>query len=371
MRICHLSDSHLGAGENHPRRGKSGLTLRQEDIIRSFSEAIDRIIDLRPDVCIHSGDLFDSVRPLNKIMAIASQELHRLAETAGIPTIIITGNHDAPKQPHVGAAIDVYRQIDNLHVISGSAMERITIGDTSFCALPHCLTTEVLRREVSQCRPVPESPYNVLIMHGVAAGMPEFSMADLGEQELPLDIMDQFDYTALGHFHNYCRVSKRAYYAGSTERLSQAERNAAKGFIYLDLASFDLQFHEVACREMIDVEAIHAEGKRGDELAAMIKERVEKLNAGEKIIRLSVDGVSAETMKTIPSELLADLKQRAFALDIRFEREKSREGTEAFGRSAIGRLDQEFKRYLESVEMPDSDRERLLKDGLRYLEPEE
>ncbi|HVP07328.1 MAG TPA: metallophosphoesterase, partial [Candidatus Acidoferrum sp.] len=209
MRICHISDTHLGAGENHPRRGASGLTLRQEDIVAGFTNGIDRIISLKPDVCIHSGDLFDTVRPLNRIMAIAGRELFRLAEVAGIPTILITGNHDAPKQPHIGAAIDVFRQIDNLHVVSGSELEVIEIGDVRFLALPHCLTTEILKRELSRCRPERRNGRSVLILHGVAAGMPEFSMADLGEQELPLAVMEPFDYTALGHFHNYCRVAPR------------------------------------------------------------------------------------------------------------------------------------------------------------------
>jgi DNA repair exonuclease SbcCD nuclease subunit len=85
-------------------------------------------------------------------------------------------------------------------------------------------------------------------MHGVAAGMPEFSMADLGEQELPVDLMDRFDYTALGHFHNYCQVGKRAWYAGSTERLSQAERDTAKGFLEIDLDPLTVKFHQVHTR---------------------------------------------------------------------------------------------------------------------------
>jgi len=58
MKICHIADTHLGAGSNHPKRGTSGLTLRQEDILHSFVEAVDRIIQIRPDICIHSGDLF-------------------------------------------------------------------------------------------------------------------------------------------------------------------------------------------------------------------------------------------------------------------------------------------------------------------------
>ncbi|MFQ6009334.1 MAG: exonuclease SbcCD subunit D, partial [Candidatus Zixiibacteriota bacterium] len=132
MKLCHFSDSHLGAGESHPKRGESGLTLRQEDIISSFIEAVDKIIAIKPDVCIHSGDLFDSVRPLNRIMAIAGYQLHRLAEEHGIPTVIITGNHDAPKQPYIGAAIDVFKQIDNLYVAAGSGLALFEVKGAVF-----------------------------------------------------------------------------------------------------------------------------------------------------------------------------------------------------------------------------------------------
>ncbi|MFQ5453310.1 MAG: exonuclease SbcCD subunit D, partial [Candidatus Zixiibacteriota bacterium] len=206
MKICHLSDSHLGAGENHPRRGKSGLTLRQEDIINSFVEAVDTIIRIKPDFCIHSGDLFDSVRPSNRIMAIAGKQLYRLAKQNAIPTVIITGNHDAPKQPHIGAALEIFKYIDNLYISSDSRLNLFKVNNVKFFALPHCLTTKIQKEELSKCIPDTDVKFNILIMHGVAAGMPEFSMADLGEQEFPLDILDRFDYTALGHFHNYCKV---------------------------------------------------------------------------------------------------------------------------------------------------------------------
>lgn len=371
MRLCHFADTHLGAGAGHPRRGDSGLTLRQEDIVRSFVETVDRIIGLEPDVCIHAGDLFDSVRPLNKIIAIAGEQLHRLSERAGIPTIIIAGNHDAPKQPHVGAAIDIFKQIDNLYVASGSLLEVFEIKGAKFFALPHCLTTEIQKRELGSCVPDHAVSHNVLIMHGVASGMPEFSMADLGEQELPIEVMERFDYTALGHFHNRCEVAPRAWYAGSTERLSQAERDADKGFIEVNLDPFAVGFHEVACRAMADLERIDATGKRGDELLSIIQEKLETLGSGDKIIRVNVEGITDETMKTIPADLMAQLKEKSFSLDIRFEREKGDSEASQFGRSAIGRLDQSFIEYLKSVDLKGFDADRLIREALKYLNPGE
>ena len=373
MRICHFSDSHLGAGENHPKRGESGLTLRQEDIINSFIEAVDAIIAIKPDICIHSGDLFHTVRPSNRIMAIAGEQLYRIAQLNGIPTVIISGNHDAPKQPHIGAALEVYGHIDNLYVSAGIGLEIFTLNGSKLFALPHCLTTRIQQEELARCRPDPDAEYNILIMHGVAAGMPEFSMADLGEQELPLDLMNAFDYTALGHYHNYTQVAPKAYYSGSSERLSQAERESPKGFIVADLAqdSLKITFHEVACRGMVDIQSISAVGKRGDELVSLIKEKVEQIDSSDKIVRVKIEDVTEETLKTLPREIISELKRKSFALDISFQKAQTDDANRQFGRSAIGRLDTGFISFLDSVDLEGFDREKLVADALKYLSDEE
>ncbi len=367
MRICHFSDSHLGAGENHPRRGKTGLTLRQEDILGSFVEAIDSIIQLRPDICIHSGDLFHTVRPSNRIMSMAAEQLHRLAAENSIPTVIISGNHDAPKQPHIGAALQVFNHIDNLFIAAGTSLDTFLIGPARVFALPHCLTTQSLKEQLALCLPDPEAKHNILVMHGVAAGMPQFSMADLGEQELPIELMERFDYVALGHYHNHTSVSSRAWYAGSTDRLSQDERGIDKGFVEVNLNPFKLTFHTVNCRQMVSLESIDASGKRGDQLAAIIEEKIKQLDSSDKIVRLKVEGVSEESLKTIPVDVISSLKQKSFSLDISFEKEKSPGLQASFGRSAIGRLDEGFLKFLDTVDLKGFDLEHLKREALKYL----
>lgn len=371
MKICHLSDSHLGAGEGHPRRGETGLTLRQEDIIAGFTRAVDAIIEIKPDLCIHSGDLFHAVRPSNRIMAIAGQHLNRLAGEHAIPTVIIGGNHDTPKQPHIGAPLEVFRHIDNLHVAAGGGPGIFPVGPARIFALPHCLTTKLLKEALAACRPDPEYRFNILVVHGVAAGMPQFSMADLGEQELPLEVMEKFDYTALGHYHNHTVVAERAWYAGSTERLSQAERESAKGFAVVDLDPFEVNFHQVDCRAMISLAPINASGKRGDQLAEIIKKEVEAVGGSDKIVRVQVEGVSEETLRTIPAGVISSLKQQSYSLDITFAKEKTDRAVSAFGRSAIGRLDAGFMQFLETVDLEGFDREALKREAMKYLADEE
>ncbi|MFH1687833.1 MAG: exonuclease SbcCD subunit D [bacterium] len=368
MRLCHLADSHLGAGAASSKRGEQGLTLRQADMVKAFTEAVDRIIELKPDLCVHAGDLFDSVRPLNRIMAIAARQLHRLAAEAGIPTVVIAGNHDAPKQPQLGAALEVFEPIDNLHIAASGKLERFEFGRTTIHALPHCLTGRHLQEQLADCRPQSSSRFNVLVTHGVVAGMPEFSMADLGEQELPRQLLDMFDYVALGHYHNYKRVTDRACYSGSTERLSQAERASKKGFVEVDLAHFGIVFHEVSTRSMVDLPTIDAKGKRGDELMLMISDRMEQLDGADKIVRLKVTGVSEETLKTIPSQEVAALKEKSFDLNLRFERQTDADhAADSLSRRFTGRLDHGFLEFLETVDLTGFDRDRLKRLAIEYL----
>ena len=371
MKLCHFSDCHLGAGENHPKRGDSGLTLRQEDIIAGFTDTVEKIIRIKPDVCLFSGDLFNNVRPINRIIAIAAKQFHKLASENNIPTIIIAGNHDAPKQPHIGAAVEIYKNIENLYIAAESKLEIFRIQNCNFHALPHCLTTKILTDELKKCQPDPTTKYNVLLMHGVAAGMPQFAMAELGEQEIPIELMNKFDYTALGHFHDYSRVASKAYYSGSTERLSQSERKSPKGFLIVDLEPFKVTFQEINTRKMVDLEPINAAGKRGDYLAALIKEKLEKLDSSDKIVRLKIEGVTEETLKTLPVDVINDLKQKSFSLNISFEKEKTDESNNKFGRSAIGQIDTGFVDFLETVDLKGFDKERLKKEALKYLSEEQ
>lgn len=367
MRICHVSDSHLGAGANHPRRGESGLTLRQEDIVRAFEASIDRIVALQPDLCIHSGDLFHHVRPLNTVMAIAGRALHRLADEAGIPTVIMTGNHDAPRQTHIGPALNVFRQIKDLYVATESRPHRFDFGETTITALPHCLTTAVQQTALADCHPNPAARYNILVLHGVVAGMPEFSMADLGEQEIARELLEPFDYVALGHYHNYSQVGPRAFYAGSTERLSQAERDSAKGLLEVNLEPFKVVFHELPTRPMVDLPRIEAGGKRGDELAADLIRQLTEIDSPGKIVRVTIVGVSDETLGTIPAGTLDRLRKDNFQLDIRFEKE-SPAGEVAFGEAVGKGLEQKLVDFIRAADSDGFEPDRLVAMARQYLQ---
>jgi exonuclease SbcD len=86
MRLLHVSDWHVG-------RVSYGVS-RAEDHDAVLAEIIGIARDTRPDLVLHTGDLFDNVRPAVEDMRRATAALQDLAMLA--PVAVLAGNHDSP-----------------------------------------------------------------------------------------------------------------------------------------------------------------------------------------------------------------------------------------------------------------------------------
>lgn len=85
MRLLHTSDWHLGA--------TLGRVSRETDHIAVLDEIVDITNEYRPHLVLHTGDLFDSVRPPVDSMRLGLDALRRLSEVA--PVVVLAGNHDS------------------------------------------------------------------------------------------------------------------------------------------------------------------------------------------------------------------------------------------------------------------------------------
>ena len=357
MRIVHFADNHLGAG----------VERRQQDILDNFAEAVDKIIALKPDLVINAGDLFDRVHPPNRIIAFAAEQLMKLGREAKIPTVIISGNHDAPKQTHIAAVLSIFKDFENIYVVHDSRYERISIGSCSISAVPHCLTTDILKGELDKIAPDPQSEFNILVLHGVVGGIKEFQMADLSEQEISPDYFKRgFDYVALGHYHNYREIEPMVYYSGSTERLSQSEGPYQKGFIEANLRARSVVFHEIRSRVMLDLPAVKTRGRSPEEIVEELERVVKAHQPEDKIIRVTLADIPEETYRALPFDRIAALKNEAFSLDIRFEKEEKPEDN-LFADLNLGRLDLAFEKFIESQSIDNLDKATLKKIAFEFL----
>lgn len=249
MKILHFSDSHLGYHELD-KLSPTGINMREQDVYDSFQKVIDAALEIQPDLIIHSGDFFHRPSPANRPMIFALEQLARLS-AAEIPIVIIAGNHETPKTIFTSPILKAFRTIPNVHAIFQQKYETIEFGDLVIHGVPHINDDKVELSEMDKIQPV-DGKFNIIMLH-TSIGK-SFMMDEYGEKLYPperLEMLDKFDYVALGHWHNFQKVQKlkTAWYSGSTERMSEAEAKHEKGFCV-----FDLKKGEKVVPEFIPIE---------------------------------------------------------------------------------------------------------------------
>ncbi len=85
MRLLHTSDWHLGA--------KLGRHDRMPDHLEAIRGLLKVAESARPDLILHTGDLFDALRPPYPALQTGVRALGRLSKIA--PTLVLSGNHDS------------------------------------------------------------------------------------------------------------------------------------------------------------------------------------------------------------------------------------------------------------------------------------
>jgi exonuclease SbcD len=389
MRFVHISDTHLGADGFSRKSSPSGYNQREEDICNSFQSAVDQIVNLKPDFVLHTGDLFHSVRPTNRIINFAVRQILRIVNLR-IPMVIISGNHDTPKQRTVGSVFSFFEVLSPyLHLVYKNQYELVELDRVAIHAIPHCLNQEDFGNEVAKIEIGGGLPpadrrgeFNILMLHGVVAGIPEFSMGELAEQEIPSSYLEMpFDYVALGHYHRFCQVAPRVYYAGSTERLSMSELGQEKGFVEVELKtsadgsppsavhrplSIQPRFHHVPTRDMIELPQIDARSLDQEQVLQEVEKRIQSEDIEEKIVRLKVMDIPEHIYNSLDFRALADLKSKAFHFDLRFKRGEEKAKGQA-GETSIGKLNVEFAKFLSQIPVENLNKDRLLELGLKYL----
>ena len=150
MRIVHLADSHLGFS-SYSRVDKYGRNLVEEMVYKGFEQAIDRIIQLQPDAVVHAGDVFHHVRPRIRPLFVFKRGLERLFE-AGIPMIVISGNHDAPKGYSATSPFFIYEGPRDLHIAHRYQYERFEVETTPSIAFLSAWIRRITRTSSARSR---------------------------------------------------------------------------------------------------------------------------------------------------------------------------------------------------------------------------
>ncbi|MBI4393737.1 MAG: exonuclease SbcCD subunit D [Euryarchaeota archaeon] len=365
MRILHVSDTHIGYA-NYGRLNARGFNQREEDVFNAFRQVVDRAIEEKPALVLHTGDLFDSVRPSNRAVTFAMGEIRRLTK-AGIPFVAIAGNHESPRLRETGSVFRFLEFIDGVSAVYKGKREVLTFGDLKIHAVPHGGTHEAMMQELREAAAEPGPGINVLATHAGVVGIADSGSMEFNEVVVPESAFNEgFDYIALGHYHRATEVRKNAWYAGSTERMSFNEAGQEKGFLWVDLPEAKVTFEPVLTRDMVTLPAVDCSLLKDSEVGAMIVERIEASEPGGKVVRLQVLNIPRHVYAALDFAKIKRLTSTALHFQVKYEISSDGVNLSADG-AAIGALAEEFDRFYSSYQADGLERERLRSIAIQHL----
>ncbi|SOD62927.1 Exodeoxyribonuclease I subunit D [Streptomyces zhaozhouensis] len=251
MRFLHTSDWHLGRTFH-----RVGLLAEQEAFLDHLV-AVARAE--RVDAVLVAGDVYDRAVPPLAAVRLFDEALHRLAGL-GVPTVMISGNHDSPHRLGVGgrllARAGVHLRTRPEECATPALLDDAH-GPVAVYGLPYLeptLTRETLGAEAPRHAAVlgaamervradlaarPAGTRCVVLAHAfVTGGQPSDSERDItvgGVAAVPVATFDGAHYTALGHLHGCQTLTERVRYSGSPLPYSFSEAGHRKSVWLVDL----------------------------------------------------------------------------------------------------------------------------------------
>ena len=379
MRLVHLSDIHLGFRQ-FQRQTPAGGNQREADVAGTFTRAMDKVIELAPDIVLVGGDLFHTVRPTNPAILHAFAQFSRLREAlpAAI-VVIVAGNHDLPRSTSTRPLLRLFASLGI--EVADTAPRRLRYEDRglSVLAVPEMPGSAV------DFEPDVDMRTNVLIAHGeVESLVPARAVGAELAMTIPTAAIShaRWDYVGLGHYHVYRKVAERAFYSGSLDYVSSSiwEERAeetrlklpGKVIIERDLQTGKQRVHPISpARLYVDLRPIEGQGMSAAELDREILRATARIPGGVdgKVVRQIVRDVPRHVVRDLDYKVLRDLQHRALHFHLDDRRPNlvpSRVGSGGPGRRPS--LAEMLRDSLRNrVLASDVDRETLVELGLHYL----
>lgn len=371
MRILHFSDTHLGY-QAFDRVTDDGINAREQDVYDAFERVVSRVLEIKPDVVIHSGDFFHRPSPSNRALTFGLEQLRRIGQ-AGIPTVIISGNHETPKTIYNAPILRALRTLDHMYPVFGEQWETVEFGDVVIHGIPHINDNRLLFNELDRLTPS-AGKFNILMLH-TSLGK-RYLMEEYGEQVFPAEFeakLAGFQYIALGHWHNCQQIDlhPNAWYSGSTERLSDTEIGSEKGFLMLDIQpdqTCNVSFEPIATRPWLRWERNACHQISVAELEAALEDFKANNVCQDAILSLTFNDIRPEQTLELGNLRLRQIFPDAFQLIPKRKTYSDSTFVRGIEANQFDSLDKVFADYLRS-KYPDNQAlvEKLVERAGRYF----
>lgn len=264
MKFLHTSDWHLGR------------SFHRVNLLGAQAAFLDHLVETvrehEVDAVLVSGDIYDRAVPPLPAVELYDRALHRLAEL-GVPTVMISGNHDSARRLGVGAGL-IDRAGIHLRTDPAGCADPVVLadvhGDVALYGLPYlepalvkdqfgadrvsheAVLGAAMDRIRADLAARPPGTRSVVLAHAfVTGGQASDSERDItvgGVEAVPASVFDGVDYAALGHLHGCQTIGERVRYSGSPLAYSFSEAGHRKTVWLIELGAAG----EIARAERID-----------------------------------------------------------------------------------------------------------------------
>ncbi|MFF9168259.1 MULTISPECIES: exonuclease SbcCD subunit D [unclassified Streptomyces] len=372
MRLLHTSDWHLGRA------------LHRVNMLGAQAEFVGHLVttvrEHGVDAVVVSGDVYDRAVPPLAAVELFDDALHRLADL-GVPTVMISGNHDSARRLGVGAGLidraGIHLRTDPAGCATPVVL-RDAYGDVAFYGLPYLepalvkdtfgvdkagheavLAAAMDRVRADLATRAPGTRSVVLAHAFVTGGQGSDSERDItvgGVAAVPAAVFDGVDYVALGHLHGCQTITERVRYSGSPLAYSFSEADHRKSMWLVDLGE-----DGTLTAERVDCPVPRP--------LARLRGTLEELLADPALARYEESWVEATLTDAVrPADPMARLSERfPHTLSLVFDPERAPDDPQVtYARRLAGRSDQQiaedFVAHVRGAG-PDPDEQAVLREA--------
>lgn len=414
IKLLHTADIHIGM-ENYGRIDPAtGINARVMDFLRRLSDIGDYAVEQGVDVFVFAGDAYKTRDPNPTYQREFARRIKRIAD-AGIPVIMLVGNHDLPAVARRATSIDIFGtlEVPNVLVANREEVWQITCRrgqPLQVATVPYPLRSALLSREQAQGKSLNE--LDVLLQEAMIANIQALAAQVRQRPDVPAILVGHFSvneashgseknimigrdaalprsvladpafrYVALGHIHKHqslnpggsagagADLQPPVVYSGSIERIDFGEEHEPKGFVVAEISDGPTtwQFVHGYRRQARPFVTVRADVRSAADPTAAVVEAIRRRgDLTEAVVRVIVTLRQEQEPRLAEREVFRALEGAYFVAALQKEVERAeRVRLGAVSVEALTPLEL-LERYLQTKETP-AERAKLLLEHAEAL----
>lgn len=416
IKLLHTADIHIGM-ENYGRIDPAtGINARVMDFLRRLSDIGDYAVEQGVDIFVFAGDAYKTRDPNPTYQREFARRIKRIAD-AGIPVIMLVGNHDLPAVAKRATSIDIFGTLDvpNVTVGNREALTRITCRrgqPLQVATAPYPLRSALVSREDQQGKSLAE--LDLLLQNTMIENLQALAAQARQQPDVPAILVGHFSvneashgseqnimigrdaalprsvladptwrYVALGHIHKHQSLNgdfqPPVLYSGSIERIDFGEEHEPKGFVLAEIGDGPTTWEFVRgykrqARPFITVRAdVRDAADPTAAVVAAIKGRSDPSTGSgrdlsESVVRVIVTLRQEQEALLVEREITRALEGAYFVAAL--QKDVIRTDRQRLGAVSVEALTpaQLLERYLQVKEVPEARAKLLLEHGAALIQ---